>query len=141
MQLIVDTMRKIGCILIVSWLLSGCTLLDAYLLAHYDSNEYAAITAVRAQAAQFKEECAQDTAASNAHAIAASAQYFEYYSQHIPRNTDGVKAATAINEMAQGLRKQYDTNNKVSVAFCKIKYGAIESSAQITQQTIGQRPR
>lgn len=122
--------------------LSGCTVLDAYLLTHYDPNEYAQINSIRSQANLYKGDC-NDFAKSqiNAASISKSTQEFEFYSQHIPRNEDGYNIAKNINEMAQGLKKQYDTNSKVSAVFCKFKFEGIERSAEIAQKTIGARPR
>jgi len=122
--------------------LSGCTVLDAYLLTHYDPNEYAQINSIRSQANLYKSDCNDFVKSQiNAASISKSTQEFEFYSQHIPRNDDGYNIAKNINEMAQGLKKQYDTNPKVSAVFCKFKFEGIERSAEIAQKTIGARPR
>jgi hypothetical protein len=122
--------------------LSGCSVVDAILLTHYDPNEYAQINSIRVQANAYKNDC-DDAVKSmtNAVAITKSTQEFEFYSQHIPKNDDGYKIAKNINEMAQGLKKQYDTSPKVSPVFCKFKFEGIERSAEIAQTTIGARPR
>ena len=51
------------------------------------------------------------------------------------------KASVDLNAIAQGLAKQYATNNNVSPVFCKIKYETIEHSAETMQKTIGAKPR
>ena len=133
-------MKKL--LLLIAVALSGCTVMDAYLLTHYDPNEYAQITNIRNQANLYKNDCLDMVKSSNnATAIAKSTQEFEFYSQHIPDNDDGYKMAKLINEMAQGLKKQYDTNSRVSPIFCKLTLEGIERSAELAQKTVGARPR
>jgi hypothetical protein len=116
--------------------------MDAYFLTHYDPNEYAQINSIRTQANSYKNDCNDaEKSIANASSISKTTQEFEFYSQHIPGNDDGYKIAQNINEMAQGLKKQYDTNPKVSPIFCKFKFEGIERSAELAQKTIGGRPR
>ena len=123
-------------------LLSGCAVVDSFLLTHYDPNEYAQVNNIRSQANLYKNDCNDAVkSATNALSITKSTQEFEFYSQHIPKNDDGFKMAQTINEMAQGLKKQYDTSPKVSPIFCKFKFEGIERSAEIAQRTVGARPR
>ena len=60
--------------------LSGCAVVDAYLMTHYDPNEYKTITEIRAEAQQFKNQC-DDAVASqiNAVKVATDTQYFVLY--------------------------------------------------------------
>ena len=133
-------MKKLLLLLAVA--LSGCTVVDAYLLTHYDPNEYGQINAIRTQANAMQNDCLDMVKSSNnAAAMAKLTQEYEFYSQHIPKNDDGYSMSKSINEMAQGLKKQYDTNLKVSPIFCKLKFEGIERSAEIAQKAIGARPR
>ena len=122
--------------------LSGCTLVDAYLMTKYDPNEYKLITDVRANSQTFKEHC-EDFATSkvNANEMAKTTHLFLLYSEHIPRNTEVFNSAKEINEMAKGLQSSYSKNDKVSPAFCKIKYETLEKSADKVQTIIGRKPR
>ena len=122
--------------------LSGCTVVNSFLLTHYDPNEYFQINNIRTQASAFKTTCDDATKSyANAVTLAKSTQEFEFYSQHIPRNDDGYKMAQNINEITQGLKKQYEASTKVSPIFCKFKFEGIERSAETAQKTIGARPR
>jgi len=122
-------------------ILQGCTLLDAYLMTNYDPNEYQLITSIRAEARQFKTQCDDaNTSKFNAGKIAHNTQLFVLYSEHIPRNENLIEASKALNVIAQGLSNQYQ-NDKVSPAFCKIKFENIETSADRLQKVIGGRPR
>jgi hypothetical protein len=122
-------------------LLSGCSVLDAYLLTHYDPNEYKLITEIRAEAQLFKEQC-DDADASKLNAIKLSndTQLFVLYSEHVPHNDTVISASRDLHTLAQGLADQYN-KAKVSPAFCKIKFTSVETSANRMQQTIGSRPR
>jgi sugar diacid utilization regulator len=133
-------MKKL--LLLVAVALSGCTVVDAFLLTPYDANEYAQINAIRTQANAMQNDCVDMVKSSNnAAAMARLTQEYEFYSQHIPRNDDGYSMSKSINEMAQGLKKQYDTSLKVSPVFCKFKFQGIERSAETAQKVVGARPR
>ena len=122
-------------------LLSGCTVLDAYLLTHYDPNEYKLITDIRAEAQLFKSQCDDaDLSKLNSVKLANDTQLFVLYSEHVPRNDDVISASKDLHTLAQGLADQYN-KAKVSPGFCKIKFNAVESSADKMQKVIGSRPR
>lgn len=123
-------------------MLSGCSVLDAYLMTHYDSNEYKIITDIRTDSQIFKTQC-DDAVASktNAVKIANETKLFALYSEHIPRNDLLISSSKDLNTIAQGLADQYIKSDKVSVGFCKIKFSSIETNAEKMQQVIGKRPR
>jgi hypothetical protein len=122
--------------------LNGCALVDAYLMTKYDPNEYQLITSVRLQAQQAKEQCS-DAAVSktNSVKVTSEAQMFMLYSEHIPRNEDMISASKNLHDIAKGLSDQYAKSDKVSPAFCKIKFQNIETSADKIQTVIAGRPR
>ena len=122
-------------------LLSSCAVYDAVMMTGFDPNEYRIITEIRVDASHYKTQCSNPLLAqSNAVAMANKTDLFEVYSEQIPNNTDSYKAATSLNEIAQGLVKRYDTP-PVPDLFCKLKYGSIENSAKVIQHVIGNRPR
>jgi len=122
-------------------LLSGCTVVDAYLMTKYDPNEYQIITGIRAEAGHAKTQCDSAlTSRYNATKISYDTQTFVLYSEHIPRNDNLLAAAKALDNIAQGLADQYK-QEKVSPAFYKIKFETIETSADKLQKVIGGRPR
>ena len=121
--------------------LSGCALIDAYLMTSYDPNEYQMITNIRFRAQEFKSQCDDAGNGSfNAKRIAQDTRLFVLYSEHIPRNDNLITASKALDGIAQGLEDQYK-NGKVSPVFCKIKFTSIETSAEKMQTVIGGRPR
>ena len=122
-------------------LLSSCAVYDAVTMTGFDPNEYRIITEIRADAAYYKAGCANPLIAqTNAMAMARKTELYQIYSEQIPNNDDSFKAATSLNEIAQGLAKRYDTP-PVPTLFCKLKYNSIESSAKLIQHVIGNRPR
>jgi hypothetical protein len=130
-------------ILIAALLLamSGCTLVNSYLMTSYDPNEYQMITNIRFRAQEFKTQCNDANNSSfNARRISQDTRLFVLYSEHIPRNDNLIAAGKALNVIAQGLEDQYN-NSKVSPLFCKIKFESIETSAEKMQTVIGWRPR
>jgi hypothetical protein len=123
-------------------ILSGCAVVDAFLMTKFDPNEYQLITNVRLQAQQAKEQCS-DAAVSktNAVKITTDTQMFMLYSEHIPRNNDMIGASKSLYEIAKGLSDQYAKSDRVSPAFCRIKFQNVETSADKIQTVISGRPR
>lgn len=135
-------MKKIALLIVASSVLSGCTVLDAYLMTGYDSSEYAAITSIRTKASIAKDECDDfEKSKSNAIILADEVQYFEFYEQKIPRNENGYNAAKSLNKIAQGLKDRYQQENSVSKIYCETKFKSIEVSSELIQKTLGDRPR
>jgi hypothetical protein len=122
--------------------LSGCTVVDAYLMTKYDPNEYILITEIRADAVIAKATCANaQQSAVMSNKISNETALFMQYSEYIPRNDNGYSASKSLNEIAQGLSAKYNKGETVSPAFCKLKFEGIEHSASLIQKVIGARPR
>ena len=122
-------------------LLTSCALLDAYLMAPYDATEYLQITEIRVMAAQYRQQCDNfQASAVNAQDITRRTVMFERYSEFIPRNKNGYRAAKALNEIAQGLGVAY-SKGIVSATYCRLKYNSLEQAAELIQRTTAGRPR
>ena len=134
-------MKKLIAILAVA-LLPGCAIYDAYMMTPYDSDEYKLTVELRADAHKYKAQCDDaDASKRNAQAIADKTQLFEFYSEHIPRNDNGASASRNLNEIAQGLLKRYNSGDKVSPTFCRLKFEGIEIGAVTVQSVLAKRPR
>jgi hypothetical protein len=128
-------------IILSTLVFTGCAVLDAYLMAPYDANEYLLITKIRTNAIQHRRQCDNPILAQvNAQAMANRTELYERYQEQIPRNANGFKAAQALNEIAQGLNTAY-VKGSVSPVFCKLKYNNIEHSAELIQRVTAGRPR
>ena len=134
-------MKKLLLILLLSTL-GGCALVDAYLMTKYDPNEYQLITEVRLEAQQAKNQC-DDLLTSKTNVIKTvyKIQMFMLYSEHVPRNKDMIEASKSLYEIVKGLNDQYVKSDRVSPAFCKIKFQNIETSADKIQAVVAGRPR
>jgi hypothetical protein len=110
-------------------------------MAPYDANEYLQITEIRVMAGQYRQQCDNfQASAVNAQDITRRTMMFERYSEYIPRNENGYRAAKALNEIAQGLGTAYG-KGIVSSVFCRIKYNNLEHAAELIQRTTAGRPR
>ena len=122
-------------------MLSGCAVWDAYMMAPYDANEYMLITQIRVDAGQYRKQCDNPILApANATAMAGRTELYERYEENIPRNQNGLRAAQALNDIAQGLNTQY-SKSTVSAMFCRLKYSNIEHSAELIQRVTAGKPR
>ena len=129
-------------LLAVAVLLSGCSVVDAYLMTKYDPNEYKQVVEIRLVADRYSTQCDDPVASkANANDMALRTQLFELYSQEIPRNKDSYAASQALNEIAQGLAKRYNDGEKVSPLFCKLKFEGIRNSADVIRHVLANRPR
>jgi len=123
-------------------ILTSCAVVDAVLMTKYDPNEYLLISEIRVDARHYAQGCGNPVMNQpNSVAMANKTELFEAYSENLPHNGDGVKAAKALNEIAQGLVAQYNTGAPVSPFFCKLKFEGIEHSADTIQHVLGNRPR
>ena len=128
-------------IILSTLVFTGCAVLDAYLMAPYDANEYLLITEIRTNAIQHRRQCDNPVLAQvNAQAMANRTELYERYQEQIPRNANGFKSAQALNEISQGLNTAY-IKGSVSPVFCRLKYNNIEHSAELIQRVTAGRPR
>jgi hypothetical protein len=136
-------MKKIILITVIA--LSGCAsfsdLKEAYLMK-YDSNEYYQISDIRTSAYYAKQNCSNyDESKQQADSISKKTLAFKNFVEHLPNNSKVTTASVNLNGIAQGLKDQYQKNDKVSAVFCKIKFESIETSAETMQKTIGAKPK
>ena len=133
-------MKKLA-IVVTVLALNGCAIYDALMMTNYDPNEYMLVTQIRTNAQQFKTQCDKPDADKRAKRIAYQTKLFENYSEQIPNNENGKNASEGLNEIAQGLAKRYNDGDKVSPAFCKLKFEGIQNSADTIRHVIANRPR
>jgi hypothetical protein len=125
----------------VFFMLSGCTAIDAFLMK-YDPNEYQQIADIRTTAHLSKSSCDNPTLSKQqADTLANKTLTFKQFVQYLPRNNKVIAASIDLDKIAQGLKDQYTKTDKVSPAFCKIKFQNVETSAENMQKIIGDKPR
>lgn len=133
-------MKKL--LIIPIFLLSGCSLVDAYLMAKYDTNEYALVNTVKTKSFIAQEDC-KDRAKTLIHvdAIYEKSVEFNNFTLHIPHNEDAQKMSEKLVKLTLDTKQFYQKNEKVSEIFCKSKYQQIYRSADTIQKTLGSKPR
>jgi len=135
-------MKTLIATLIISTSLSGCALIDAYLMAGYDTTEYALVNRIKTQAELAVDDC-KDPAKSkqNADNLYVTAVELKNFATNIPRNEDTAKLAGNLVELTKQGKEQYVKNPNVSETFCKLKLQQIGRSAEVAQKVIGKKPR
>ena len=101
-------------------LLSGCSLVDAYFMAKYDTTEHALINRIGVHAKIYKDDCADH--------------------DKTKANELTIKLVVPIHTMVEDLNKRY-TEKEVSKTYCELKLQSISNSADYVQKAIAKRPR
>ena len=135
-------MKKLFLVGLISSTLSGCALIDAYLMAGYDTTEYALVNRIKTQADLAVEDCKDVTKSKqNADNLYVTAVELKNFATNIPRNEDTAKLAGNLVELTKQGKEQYVKNPNVSETFCKLKLQQIGRSAEVAQKVIGKKPR
>ena len=128
--------------LMITMSLSGCALLDAYLMAGYDTTEYALVNKIKTKAELSAEDCKDiKKSKENADVLYFTAVELRNFATNIPRNEDTAKLAGNLVELTKQGREQYAKDSNVSETFCKLKLQQIGRSAEVAQKVIGKKPR
>lgn len=135
-------MKTLIATLIISTSLSGCALIDAYLMAGYDTTEYALVNRIKTQAELAVDDCKDPIKSKqNADNLYVTAVELKNFATNIPRNEDTAKLAGNLVELTKQGKEQYVKNPNVSETFCKLKLQQIGRSAEVAQKVIGKKPR
>ena len=133
-------MKKL--LLSVVVLLSGCSAVDAYLMAHYDTNEYALVNDVRAKSFLAQTDCNdRDKIVADVKVIYETSYRLEGFSEFTPRNDKATEPTKKLLELSKQLKDYYDTHDKVSEPFCKLKLQQVYKSAEDVQTVLARKPR
>jgi hypothetical protein len=135
-------MKKLIVIVLFTSSFSGCAILDAFLMADYDTTEYALVNRIKTQAELAVDDCKDSVKSKqNADNLYVTAVELKNFSTNIPRNQDTAKLAVNLVELTKQGKEQYVKNPNVSETFCKLKLQQIDRSAEIAQKIIGKKPR
>jgi hypothetical protein len=122
--------------------LSGCSVIDAYMMGKFDNNEYQMITTIRYDAHIAQTTCDDfNKSKENAINLAHEIGVYSFYEGDFSHNDESINASKKLNDMVQELVKRYNTEEKVSTMYCKLKFGGIENGATLMQHVQGNRPR
>jgi hypothetical protein len=123
-------------------LLSGCTLLDAYFMAKYDTTEYALVNEIKTKAQVAEENCGnQLLVVTQVNELYIKALEFKNFTLHIPRNKDADNMSTKLLILTKDTRDYFNKAEKISPIFCKTKLQQVIMSADTIQHVLGSKPR
>jgi hypothetical protein len=135
-------MKKLIAVAIISTSLSGCALWDAYMMAGYDTTEYALVNRIKTQADLYAEDCKDSNKSKqNLDSLYFTTIELKNFATNIPRNEDTTKLAGNLVELAKQGKELYVKSPNVSETFCKLKLQQIGRSAEVAQKVIGKKPR
>lgn len=135
-------MKKLIAVVIISTSLSGCALWDAYMMAGYDTTEYALVNRIKTQADLYTEDCKDSNKSKqNLDSLYFTTIELKNFATNIPRNEDTAKLAGNLVELAKQGKELYVKSPNVSETFCKLKLQQIGRSAEVAQKVIGKKPR
>lgn len=126
--------------------LSGCAIVDRFMIAPFDSNEYAMVNKIRTVAMQTKPKCGTENIAPFAvldyvNEMHDTALLLKNYSQYLPKNEQSIKPINLTYQMIDELKTRYQKETKVSKTYCELKIQSIMDATESIQQAIGKRPR
>jgi hypothetical protein len=133
-------MKKLLVILAV-WSLSGCALIDAYMMARFDNNEYMLINKIRTEANLGAAKCGKPEVVAEVDGLWRTTVEFRNYTQSIPHNEEATKMGSELAEIVKGLSERYHGTEPVSMMYCTTKFSSIERNAVNIQNVIGKKPR
>jgi hypothetical protein len=123
-------------------LLSGCTLLDAYFMAKYDTTEYALVNEIKTKAQVAEENCGNHIlVVTQVNELYIKSLEFKNFTLHIPRNKDADNMSTKLLTLTKDTKEYFNKAEKISPIFCKAKLQQIVKSADTIQHVIGSKPR
>lgn len=129
-------------ILVTLFYISGCSLLDKFMIAPYDNNEYGLVNKIRTTAQLSKKDCVdRNVMKMNSNTIFALSSEMKNFSQYLPKNDQSIKPISQLYTMTEELHKRYEAEDPVNKTYCELKLTSIEESAEIIQKAIGKRPR
>lgn len=132
-------MKKI--LIVLTSLLSGCSLMDAYLMAKYDTNEYALINKIRTTSEVSIIDCpSRDKSINNIRELYSLSIEWKNFTQYIPNNESASNLSENMVKLTEQAKNIYE-NGEVSEKFCKLKMQQINRAADVAQKVIGSKPR
>jgi len=135
-------MKKILITLLLTTSLSGCALFDAYLMAKYDTNEYALVNDIKTKAEIAEQNCNnQALVVAQVNELYIKSLEFKNFTTHIPRNKDADNMSSKLLLLTKDTKDYFNKAEKISPIFCKAKLKQVVMSADTIQHVIGNKPR
>jgi len=120
--------------------LSGCAVVDKFLIAPFDSNEYALVNMLRTSSIQMKSNCS-NLSREEVNQLYSVALTLKNYSEYLPKNDQTIKPVGVTYQMVSELKTRYEKEKKLNKTYCELKMQSITDASELTQKAIGKRPR
>jgi hypothetical protein len=120
--------------------LSGCAVVDRFIIAPFDPNEYALVNSLRSTSIQVKPNCS-NISRDEVNQLYNIALNLKNYSQYLPRNDQTIKPVNTTYQMVSELKTRYNKENKLNKTYCELKIQSIIDATELTQRALGKRPR
>jgi len=125
--------------------LTGCasinTIIDAYRMAKFDSNEYSLVNQIHTQAQVGVSKCGTKEVLVYVDNVYVKSIELRNYSASIPYNKETVTMTIELAAITKGLKDRYDSGDAVSQKYCELKFNNIENSSGTMKTVIGSKPR
>ncbi len=131
-------MKKLAIIFV--FLLSGCSVVQAYFMAKYDPVEHSMINDIRttAELADCKDVASMKNTAYRLYSVGTA---FRNYSNSIPDNEPATIIADNLLIIIKGVNNKYQNSTEVSETYCKLKIDSIKDAATEAQRVIARKPK
>ncbi len=124
------------------FLLTGCSTVNSFFVAKYDTNEYELINWIRTSAELSVETCDNMyLSKENYVALYRSSIEFKNFTQYLRRNKDTYELANNLHQLIDQGVNMYANDNQVSQTFCELSLVQISESAETIQKVLGDKPR
>jgi hypothetical protein len=124
------------------FLLTGCSTVNSFFVAKYDTNEYELINWIRTSAELSIETCDNMyLSKENYVALYRSSIEFKNFTQYLRRNKDTYELANNLHQLIDQGVNMYANDNQVSQTFCELSLVQISESAETIQKVLGDKPR
>jgi hypothetical protein len=126
--------------IIAVFLLSGCSVVQAYFMAKYDVAEHSMINDIRTTA-ELADCSNHESMKSTSTRLYSVGSALRNYSASIPDNEPVVLIADNLLIIIKGVNNKYQTSAEVSETYCKLKVDSIKNAAAEAQRVIARKPR
>jgi hypothetical protein len=122
------------------FLLSGCSVVQAYFMAKYDVAEHSMINDIRttAELADCTNHESMKNTSTRLYSVGSA---LRNYSSSIPDNEPATIIADNLLIIIKGVNNKYQTSSEVSETYCKLKVDSIKNAAAEAQRVIARKPR
>lgn len=134
-------MKRLLSVLVLSTALSGCAIVDSYLMARYDNVEYDYMVRIKTTADLALNTCNErETSKQSANQINFLAKSLLNFAQYTPRDQNVESMAAELTKITEPFADRYKSNSDVSEMYCKMKLQVISTSTDAMLKVTGKKP-